>query len=401
MDKATPDRNRSSYFDCNDAAQLDDIADKIARDIPIKAIKPKVVVTIPAHNEEKFIGNCIESLGRQLTVYGKTVDRSEFELLILCHNCTDATREISLRMWSRFPDLNLTVLEICRPEVNNVGAVRRILMRIARARIYDGQGYIAMTDADTVAHPFWIANILGYIGSGYGLICGRIDLDTSGISNKAKTMLAKKRRYEKLLTVLIDSISPNEKDPSPRHGDNSGPNMAVRADVYNSVGGIAPIGFCEDIAFYDEIIWGGYDVRHCPMTIVTTSSRTEPRAPWGFGAQLSVWDDTSDADFPVEGLDALLERFRIYGLVREYSVSSDERLLWAAVRRSGVGRNRLLDHIKKFPTYRALSHRLEKDLDALEDWRIRYPKIGISRACSELETYLSFSSDSFRQTCNR
>lgn len=50
----------------------------------------------------------------------------EFEILIVCHNCTDAIYEMSLRTWSRFPGLNLTVLKIYRLEVNNVGGeVRR------------------------------------------------------------------------------------------------------------------------------------------------------------------------------------------------------------------------------------------------------------------------------------
>lgn len=401
MDKIIPDQNIFGYFDVSDAEQLDDIADGIALDIPNTSKKPKVVVTIPAHNEENLIGNCIESLAVQRTIFGKKIDLSEFEILILCHNCTDSTYEMSLKTWSRFPDLNLTVLEICRPDVNNVGAVRRILMRIASSRIYHGQGYIAMTDADTLVHPFWISNIIGYIGSGYGLICGRIDLDTDGISDRAKRILAQKAHYEELRTLLNDSIFPIKEDPLPRHGDNAGPNMAVRADVYDRVGGIAPLGFCEDIAFYDEIIWGGFKVRHCPLTIVTTSGRTEPRAPWGFGAQLSVWGGNSDVDFPVEGLDAQLERFRIYELAREYSIFNNERVLWEAIRRSGIGRDRLLGHIDKFPTYRALFHRLEKDLDISEDWRVRYPKIDISRACNELEAYLSLPSNSFRQTCKR
>lgn len=249
-----------------------------------------------------------------------------------------------------------------------------------------------MTDADSVAHPYWVANILGYVGSGYGLICGRINVDIRGVSPYAKKILAMKDRYSELCILVKDSIFPDSSDPLPRHGDNSGPNMAVRTDVYDTIGGMAPIGFCEDIDFYDRVVWGGHRVRHCPMAIVTTSGRTEPRAPWGFGAELGTWNGKNRSEPQVEGLDALLERSRIYALVREYMAKGDGNVLWATVRRSGIDRNRLLGHMQEYGTYRSLVHRLEKDLDVQEGWRARYPKIGIGRACSELKSYLSLSS---------
>lgn len=391
----TPNQNKVDYFDVGNCDQLDAIADLLGRRIPRRQVKPKVVITIPAHNEEELIGRCIASFAGQRSVYGNGIDPHEFEILILCHNCTDATRETSLGMLSRFPDLKLSVLETNSPEINNVGAVRRVLMRIASARIANGRGYIAMTDADSIAHPYWIANILSYIGSDYGLICGQIDIDTKGISKNARRTLALKKRYDKLWIYLKDAIVPDLSNPLPRHANNSGPNMAVRADVYKNIGGIDPLGFCEDIAFYDKIVYAGYRVRHCPMTIVTTSARTVPRAPWGFGAELSIWNGNDGSGLQVEGLEALLERLRIYKMVRDYSVSGEQHGLWAAVRRSGIEKERLLEYILKFRNDSALVLRLEKDLDSSASWRERYPKIEIQRACQELENYLSLSSDTF------
>lgn len=390
MGKITSDRDSIDYFDRSDSLLLDRIADDMAQGIQFNGIRPKVAITIPAHNEENVIGKCIESLARQRTIFGDT-DKDDFEVLVLCHNCTDATKKICLQTLNRYPDLNLIVLETNRPEVNNVGAVRRVLMRIARARIFDKPGYIAMTDADTVAHPFWVANILGYIGSGYGLICGRMDINVKSVSSYAKKILALKSRYSGLCILLNDSTSPDTSDPLPRHGDNSGPNMAVRADIYDYIGGMSPIGFCEDIDFYDRVVWGGYEVRHCPMAIVTTSGRSEPRAPWGFGAELGTWNGKDGNEPQVEGLEALLERSRIYALIRKYLANGDKYVLWAAARRSGIDNEQLLRYMKVYGTYRSLVHRLEKDLDVLEGWRTRYRKIGIRRACVELEDYLSLS----------
>ncbi|SDF08371.1 Glycosyl transferase family 2 [Pricia antarctica] len=393
--KTIPDQNQVNYFDVGNCAQLDTIADILGKGIPPRQVNPKIVITIPAHNEEELIGKCIESIAGQRTVYARGIDWNDFEILILCHNCTDATYETSIGMLSRFPDLKLSVLETKSPEVNNVGAVRRVLMRIASARIANGEGYIAMTDADSVAHPYWLANIFGYIGSEYGLICGQIDIDTAGIPSNALRVLALKKHYDTLWISLKNTIVPDQSNPLPRHANNSGPNMAVRADVYENIGGIDPLGFCEDIAFYDKIVYAGYKVRHCPMTLMTTSGRTVPRAPWGFGAELSTWDGNKDSGLQVEGLEALLERLRIFKLMREYSLSNEQQDLWAAARRSGIEKERLVDCILKFRNDSALMLRLEKDLDSLESWRERYPKIEIQRACQELENYLSLSSETF------
>lgn len=400
MANISSNSNKASYFDCGDTVQLDKIADALGDNIPSRRVKPRVVITVPAHNEEKLIGRCIASIAGQRTIFGHDLDMQEFEILVLCHNCTDMTREMSLQMLSTFPSLNLIVLETNRPEVNNVGAVRRILMRIASSRIGHNSGYIAMTDADSVAHPYWLANILGYIGSGYGLLCGKIEVDTKGISGYGKSVLALRKRYDNLWILLQDAIVPDPSNPAPRHGNNSGPNMAVRADVYDGVGGIDPLGFCEDIAFYDKIIYAGHKVRHCPMIIVTTSGRTEPRAPWGFGAELSTWNGNNGTGLQVESLEALLERLRIYRSVRKYLVYGIERDLWSAVRRSGLDHGHLLKHIQKFQNQGALILRLEKDLDNSVRWRERHPHIGISQACEELENYLSLTSDFFCQTCN-
>lgn len=390
-----PDQNQVNYFDVGNCGQLDTIADILGKGISPRQVHPKVVITIPAHNEEKLIVKCIESIARQRTVYGRGIDWNDFEILILCHNCTDATYETSLGMLSRFPDLKLSVLETKSLEVNNVGAVRRVLMRIASARIANGMGYIAMTDADSVAHPYWLANILGYIGSEYGLICGQIDIDTTGISKNAITILELKKHYDTLWLSLKNTIVPDRSNPLPRHANNSGPNMAVRADVYEHIGGIDPLGFCEDIAFYDKIVYAGYKVRHCPMTLMTTSGRTVPRASWGFGAELSTWNGNTDSKLQVEGLEALLERLRIFKLMHEYSLSNEQHDLWAAARRSGIEKERLREHSLKFRDDSALMLRLEKDLDSLASWRERYPKIEIQRACQELENYLSLSSEPF------
>ena len=48
----------------------------------------KVSVVIPAYNEEKYIGRCLDSLVAQKTKY-------EFEVIVVDNNSTDNTRTIA------------------------------------------------------------------------------------------------------------------------------------------------------------------------------------------------------------------------------------------------------------------------------------------------------------------
>ena len=385
------------YFDRTDPNVLDAIADSLMNGLPIRRTRPDVIITIPAHNEEGHIAKCIEAIAGQRTVYNRNVGTDRFEILILCHNCTDMTYANSLASVSRYPGMNVGILQTNRPEVNNVGAVRRVLMRIASQRTVPGKGFIAMTDADSVVHPYWIANILGYIGSGHGLICGKIEIDTKTSSKFVKEALTVKMRYEKMMVALMDDHIPDLSNPMPRHMNNSGPNMAVRTDVYISMGGIDALGFCEDIAFYNKVIYAGHSVRHCPMTIVRTSGRTEPRAPWGFGAELSIWNG-KDAQMPsAEGLEALLERIRIYKALLSYAEYKEEFHLRDVLHRSEMNREEILFYIGEFPTDRALMLKMEKYLDGSKSWRRRYPKIDIRTACREIEDYVALSPEALSQ----
>ena len=49
-----------------------------------------VSVVIPAHNEEKYVKRCIDSVRRSADEYGGSV-----EIIVVCNRCTDKTAEIS------------------------------------------------------------------------------------------------------------------------------------------------------------------------------------------------------------------------------------------------------------------------------------------------------------------
>ncbi|MGB7392841.1 MAG: glycosyltransferase [Pricia sp.] len=378
-----------NYFDTADIALLDDLAlimgDKCG---PIDP-EVKVIVTIPAKNEEDGIYKSLRSLALQTDLYGKKVAPGLYHILVLCHDCSDGTMDECMDFSIEHPDIGISVLEVRDPVVNNVGAVRRIGMQIAQSKIPDSRGFIAMTDADTIVHPKWISNLLGYLNSDYDLICGKILTKGEPLDRTVEQVLAMKKTYNTYRLELENTLAPIPWDVFPKHCDNSGPNMAVRADVYEEVGGMHPLGFCEDINFYDTVIWQGHKVRHCPMTVVTTSTRTLARTPWGFGAEIGLWRQGGADSVKVEGLAALLARYSINGLLKAHIGAPQVATRMAIMELSGIGAVQLQEYVDTYTTWYAVVHKIEKHLDGCKEWRKRFPLVPIREACRQLAAYLA------------
>lgn len=97
--------------------------------------EPKVSVVIPALNEERELGDCLESLSRQTF--------PEFEVIVVDNGSTDATISIAEKWGARV---------LFEPK-RGPGYARETGFRAAKA------GIIASTAADTILPPDWIAQI--------------------------------------------------------------------------------------------------------------------------------------------------------------------------------------------------------------------------------------------------
>lgn len=376
------------YHDETSSHILDSIADGLINHLNPKNLEVRVIITIPAHNEEETISSCLKALADQQAMANTRVDYSSFEVLVICHNCTDGTiircREIQMN----YPYLNLYILEIDHPEVNNVGAVRRVAMRIASQRLEHEHGYIVTTDADTIVHRYFISNILGYVGSEYGMICGKIDINMTDMDLNALRTLKFKQDYFHMRTRLEHLISPDKWDPWPRHAHNSGPNLAIRNDVYHEIGGMPPKGFLEDIALYNAVCQSGFHVRHCPYTMVTTSSRTNPRAPWGFGSELKDWSESETIFFKVEGLHRLLAKFRIFRGVRNYFNYKSHRVISKISKETTIPIERVHRYFMDHSTPGPVINCIDRELDKNEVWQSKYPLKLVNEAEKEIRDYL-------------
>jgi glycosyltransferase involved in cell wall biosynthesis len=105
-------------------------------------MKPALSVAIPAHNEEKCIARCIESVTLSAALAGQQV-----ELVVALNRCTDLTREIAESLGAR------CVVN----DTKCIAAVRNTAVRATSAPA------IATLDADSWMSPKTVTAVLEHI----------------------------------------------------------------------------------------------------------------------------------------------------------------------------------------------------------------------------------------------
>lgn len=114
-------------------------------------MKPALSVAIPAHNEENYIGRCLESIAASAHLAGRPV-----EVAVALNRCTDRTREIAEDFGAR------CVVN----DTRCIAAVRNAAVRASTAEA------VATLDADSWMSPHTVSAILArvydprYIGGG-------------------------------------------------------------------------------------------------------------------------------------------------------------------------------------------------------------------------------------------
>jgi glycosyltransferase involved in cell wall biosynthesis len=192
----------------------------------------KVIVCIPARNEERYIARCIEAFARQSSQNGQESAFATFELHLLINNTCDSTVEILAKMRHVYPELRLRVDVLdFPPELANVGTARRYLLEHATRRFQRAglSGIIACTDADTVVSETWISATIDAFQKGYDAVAGFIAIDPDElrhVSPHVREIINADRRYQMMLEVLATSIDVADPEPWPRHYHHTGASLA-------------------------------------------------------------------------------------------------------------------------------------------------------------------------------
>ena len=308
---------------------------------PNSPFRSKIVVAIPAKNEEERIGACIEALREQAT------DR-DYEILVLVNNSADATAHIARSAKPR-PGVALFIRETLLPgEKASAGGARRAAMAWAAQRA-GRHGVLLTTDADGVVPPSWIEANVEQIMLGADAVAGRAVLsreDEESIPVALRLADQQECRYAAILDALDAVLDPDPADPMPRHDERSGASIAVTTNAFCRAGGIPKMAMGEDRAFFDALRRVDARIRHAINISVVVSARTEGRATGGMADTIKRRLVRPDAF-----LDERLEHAR--DAVRRSRLRNSFRQLWrdAAGRRSnavdalanelGLPRNRL------------------------------------------------------------
>jgi len=258
------------------------------------------VVAVPARNEEQRLPELIKALGRQ-TVASVA---NPLNVVIVLNNTTDRSRETVLEAMDAVSTLKIDLVDVeYPPHLAHVGSARRLAMdRAANLIGLAGAGVILTTDADGTPHPDWVEQNLVAIAAGADLVGGKIFGDPeeeaalgAGFVGRASDIAA----YSRLCDYLTALIDPIQHDPWPRHQDHTGASLAVRADVYRSVGGLPALPFREDLGFVERVVAQGYRLSHPETVKVTVSARLQGRAPGGMADCIASWVQAEADHLPV------------------------------------------------------------------------------------------------------
>lgn len=248
-------------------------------------------VAVPARNEAQRLPGLVAALATQ-TWQGES--GRILPVVIALNNCQDDSASLLQALGTRFPSVELLVVEQnFEDHCAHAGSARRLAMETACAGALDLDASVLLTtDADAVPEPDWVAATLAAIASGADVATGALSADRAeedalgaGFCRRA----ALHKQYMALADRLSGRIDPLAWDPMPRHHDHSGGSIAVRANAYRAVGGLRPLPFREDLDLIGRLRGAGYRIRHAPEIRVTVSARVFGRASGGMADCIKQW----------------------------------------------------------------------------------------------------------------
>ncbi|HDM92728.1 MAG TPA: glycosyltransferase family 2 protein [Candidatus Korarchaeota archaeon] len=201
---------------------------------------PLVSVIIPARDEEKNIGSCVESVLRQ--------DYPRKEIIVVANGCRDHTAEIARSLGVEVLELE----EASKPRALNIGA------SYAKGSLY------LFLDADTVLPRGAIKSLLRYIYSADNI--GAVVAAKDFVGEELHSLLAR------IEYSIIDVVSRVQG----LFGTTfiySGACSLVRREAFWAVGGFSNVYPSEDGDFGLKLMEAGFKVRYAPDVVVTQRLR--------------------------------------------------------------------------------------------------------------------------------
>lgn len=185
---------------------------------------PFVTVVIPALNEERVIGECLRALSAQ------TYSRERMEVVVVDNGSTDRTAQIATS---------------CGARVMHASERSAYVARNAAIAATDGD-YLAFTDADCVADPMWIEQLVAMEAErGTGIVAGHIEYRMS-FDSLGNRMLIASRSGE----VIRENVCTHHAAPTG--------NVLIRRELLEQHGPFCEAAFGSDIAMSKKLAAHGH-----------------------------------------------------------------------------------------------------------------------------------------------
>lgn len=227
------------------------------------------------------VRNEVERLPQLLRALAEQRDAGPVTLALFFDDCDDGSEALVDSFALPFEVVTTCVSSGGPP---NAGRARRRAMALAMEAV-PGDALLT-TDADSAPAPDWIAASRRGLAQA-DVVAGRILRDAR---QESPTQGRLELYYDRLHT-LRRALDPVAWEAPRTHHWSSAASLAIRADVYQALGGFADVASGEDAALLDAAARGGWRIRRDADVRVTTSSRRSGRVPGGFAAALSAWDD--------------------------------------------------------------------------------------------------------------
>jgi glycosyltransferase involved in cell wall biosynthesis len=229
----------------------------------------RVVVVVPARNEEKRLDRCLAAVQRSSEYLFSRAEtqRIQVEVHVVLDCCTDRSALIAGRHSQATATVDINVHHV---DNGRVGAARdagvRSALRVSRAPT--DTTWIACTDADSAVSQTWLQTHVELAHDGAEMVLGTVRLDRAEIS------------------AFDLSWWEAHHDPSDDHPHVYGANLGIRADTYVEVGGFAHVTAHEDVRLAAAVRQAGGRVVSTGRSPVTTSARRSGRSASGLADYL-------------------------------------------------------------------------------------------------------------------
>lgn len=217
-----------------------------------------VAVVIPTHNEGAKLPACL----RAVLTAALCAPIPVAIVVVL-----DASDDDSAKLAGQYgPDVHFI-----RVDARNVGTARAVGFGYVRSLFADDDCWYATTDADSRVDPGWLVRQLRL---GADMVLGVVRVTDWHHHSPALA-----DRFER----AYEAGSP---DQDGEHEHVHGANMGFSARAYWRVGGFRALPSGEDVDLVERFEAAGYTIHRDTELSVSTSARTQARAPHGFAHYL-------------------------------------------------------------------------------------------------------------------